>query len=344
MDWCGNVDDAQMALLTAVAGAGKSTVAHMITHSCAKQDILLSSLFFREGKTTTPKYLWSGMARSLAIRSKSYHQMLTSVLENQLSLTTAAFDEQFRELILEPLCHGPPLADSPLIIIIDALDECDKDASQTLSELLRDSVPGLPCCIKFFVTLRPTRVVDNYFHSPSSIHHMKIELSDDKNLQDCEMYIHLQVLKLKELPQVTMGNWLPDFEQKLVTCAGGLFIWVSIMMEYLRNETTDPVAALEDLLDPDASRDDVQAEEKLDTLYTAILRKCNWKDKRFKHDYLIVMGVIVTAKSPLSITAWATLLSPLLKTSFQNIISKLCPLLSGTDQPSTLIQLLHQSL
>src|SRR5258708_39776277 len=56
------------------------------------------------------------------------------------------------------------------------------------------------------------------------------------------------------------------------------------------------------------------------------------------------MGAIVTAKSPLSITSWATLLSPLLKTSVQNIISELRPLLSGTDQPSTPIQLLHQSL
>ncbi len=36
MDWCGNVDLAQMALLTAVAGAGKSTIAHTIAHSCAK--------------------------------------------------------------------------------------------------------------------------------------------------------------------------------------------------------------------------------------------------------------------------------------------------------------------
>src|SRR5260221_9377911 len=241
MDWCGNVDLAQMALLTAVAGAGKSTIAHMITHSCAKHNILLSSLFFREGKMTTPKYLWSGMARSLAIRSKSYHQMLTSVLENRLSITTAAFDKQFRELILKPLCHGPPLANSPLIIIIDALDECDEDASQTLLELLRDSVLELPCCVKFFVTSWPIRVVDDYFQSSSSIHHMRIELSDDKNLQDCKAYIHSQVLKLKELPQVTTGNWLPDFEQKLVMHAGGLFVWVSIVMEYLRNKTTDPV-------------------------------------------------------------------------------------------------------
>src|SRR6266446_616835 len=85
------------------------------------------------------------------------------------------------------------------------------------------------------------------------------------------------------------------------------------------------------------------AEEKLDVLYTAILSKCNWKDKTFKYDYPIVMGAIVTAKYPLSITAWGTLLSPFLKTSLENTISELRPLLSCTDQPSTPIQLLHQS-
>ena len=88
--------------------------------------------------------------------------------------------------------------------------------------------------------------------------------------------------------------------------AGSLFVWVSIMMEYLKNKSTDLVAALKDLLDLDASRDDVPAEEQLDALYTAILSKCNWRDKGFKHNYPIVMGVIVTAKSPLSIVAWAT--------------------------------------
>ncbi len=346
MDWCGNVDhawQAQMVLLTAVAGTGKSTVAHTIAHSCAEHGILLSSFFFKEGKTTSPKYLWSGVARSLAIRSKSYCQMLTSALENDPGMATAAFDEQFRRLILEPLRHGSPPADSPLVIVIDALDECDEDASQALSELLRDSVAEFPRCVKFLLTSRPVRVVDDYFHSSSSIHRMRIELSDDKNLRDCEAYIHSQVLKLKELPRVTTRNWLPDLEQKLVTQTGGLFVWVSIVMEYLKNKSTDPVVALEDLLDQDASRDDVPAEEKLDALYAAILSKCNWKDRTFKHDYPIVMGAIVTAKSPLSIIAWTTLLSPFLKTSFENIISELRPLLSGTGEQSTPIQLLHQS-
>ncbi len=155
MDWCGNVDHAQIALLTAVTGVGRSTIAHTIAHSCAECNVLLLSLFFKEGKIMSPKYLWSGMARSLAIRSKSYHQTLTSVLEKDPSMAAAVFDQQFRKLILEPLHHIPPPADSPLVIVINALDECDKATSLTLSKLLRDVVPELPHCLKFFVTLQP---------------------------------------------------------------------------------------------------------------------------------------------------------------------------------------------
>src|SRR5258705_609 len=168
MDWCDSIDhgwQTQIVLLTAVAGAGKSAVAHTIAHLCHQRHLLLSSFFFSKGNVTSPEYLWSGVARSLAIKSKSYRQTLTSILKRDPSMATAAFDEQFRELILEPLHYEPPPADRPLIIVIDALDECDEGASQTLSKLLRDSVPQLPCCVKFFITSRPVRVVDSYFHS-----------------------------------------------------------------------------------------------------------------------------------------------------------------------------------
>src|SRR5260370_29739 len=174
---------------------------------------------------------------------------------------------------------------------------------------------------------------------------MSIELSDDRNLQDCKAYVHSQVLELKELPRVTSCDWPLDCEQKLVRHAGGLFVWVSMVMEYLKNKSINPSVALEDLLDLDSSRDDVPAEEQLDALYTAILKRCNWRDKAFKHNYPIVMGAVIAAKIPLSTTAWDALLSPLLfpKTSVSDTISELRPLFMGTDDHSTPIQLLHQS-
>jgi len=89
----------------------------------------------------------------------------------------------------------------------------------------------------------------------------------------------------------------------------------------------------------------VPMEENLDALYTAILRKCNWRDRTFRCNFPIVTGAIVTAKSPLSMKAWDALLSPLLyrTTSIEVISSELRPLLTGASEHSTPIQLLHQS-
>ena len=111
MDWCCNLEHhwkTQVMLLTAVAGAGKSAVAHTIAGLCDQRGNLLSSFFFRAGEVTSPDYLWSGVARSLAIRSQPYCMILTSTLKKDPSLATTAFDEQFRELVLGPLHRSGP--------------------------------------------------------------------------------------------------------------------------------------------------------------------------------------------------------------------------------------------
>src|SRR5260370_20015620 len=171
MGWCRSVKhrwEKQVVLLTAVAGAGKSAVAHTIAHQCTEEHILLSSFFFRTGETTSPEHLFSGIARSLAIKYDSYCAILTSILEDAPSIATATFGEQFRRLVLEPLRRRPPLEDTPLIIVIDALDGCDKGASVTLAKLLGDEISELPRTIKFLVTSRHTRVVDGYLLNNSS--------------------------------------------------------------------------------------------------------------------------------------------------------------------------------
>ena len=347
MGWCENVDHdwkTQVALLTAVVGVGKSAVAHTIAHLCAERGILLSAFFF--GIVTSPQRLWSGVARSLATKNESYRRILTSIMENDPNIAADTFDKQFKKLILEPLRNTPPLGNSPLVIVIDGFDECDNDAAETLAALFKDNISDLPPWVKFFVTSRPVRVVNRYFDSLPSVHHLSIQLSDDNNLRDCEAYVATKVSELKGLHWDTPPAWPPDLQDMLVKRARGLFVWVSVVTKYLRTKSMNPVVALEDLLGEDISRDDVPAEEQLDNLYTAIFGECNWRDKAFKHNYPIVMGAIVAAKSPLSIMAWEALLVPLLfrGTSVRDTISELRPLFTGMDEPSVPIQLLHQSV
>ena len=163
---------------------------------------------------------------------------------------------------------------------------------------------------------------------------------------DCKSFIATQILELKVLPWATPPDWPPNLQDMLVKHARGLFVWVSVVMTYLRTKSRNPVIALEDLLDEDTSRDNVPAEKQLDALCTAVFSKCNWEDKAFKYNYPIVLGAIVAAKSPLSIMAWEALLGPLLfpKTSVQETISELHLLFMGMNECSTPIQLLHQSV
>ncbi len=43
-------------LLTGVAGAGKSSIAHTIAKECTTEEILLSSFFFKAGEQSQPTF------------------------------------------------------------------------------------------------------------------------------------------------------------------------------------------------------------------------------------------------------------------------------------------------
>ena len=136
-----------MVVLTAVAGAGKSAVAHTIAHRCDEEGLLLLSFFFKTGNITNPDHLFSGVARSLATKSEPHRTILASILEEDPTIATAAFEEQFRKLVLEPFRCRPPPQDAPLVIVIDALDECDDGAAVAIAKIFRDKISEFPRAI-----------------------------------------------------------------------------------------------------------------------------------------------------------------------------------------------------
>ncbi|KAF8315773.1 uncharacterized protein EI90DRAFT_2945876, partial [Cantharellus anzutake] len=156
MAWCRNAEDSEkrMLLLTAVAGAGKTSVAHSIVEECAREGILLLSFFFKVGEQSQPDHLFSGVARSLATHDPAYRSYIVSVIQKDPTLTTAPFTTQFKKLLAEPLCLKASLPNRPVVIVIDALDECEKQMVGHLADILWEQVPKLPSNIKFFVTSR----------------------------------------------------------------------------------------------------------------------------------------------------------------------------------------------
>ncbi|KAF8328426.1 uncharacterized protein EI90DRAFT_1575591 [Cantharellus anzutake] len=347
MAWCRNiqVSEKRVMLLTAVAGAGKTSIASSIAEECTKEGILLLSFFFRAGEQSRPDHLFSGMARSLAACDPVYHNFITSTLQIDPTLINAPFMRQFEKLVAEPLRMKVPSSDRPMVIIIDALDECDKHVSPRLVDVLSKEVPKLPSNIKFFVTSRPFDLVDRLLFPEFPIDRLGISLSDDANVHDCAIYIRTQLHELKNAHPGLKHNLKEDDElvQAILERAGGLFIWISTVFRYVKTTGTSPLEILGELLNASSNRPTAYAEEIMDNLYSNILEKCHWKDEDFVHDYQITMGAILIAQRPLSVEAWDAILSPLLKSSVRDTLAELAPFVSGVGDLRMPVHILHQS-
>ncbi|KAF8337453.1 uncharacterized protein EI90DRAFT_2883482, partial [Cantharellus anzutake] len=101
MTWCRNTGDSEnrLMLLTAVAGAGKTSIVHTIAERCEKEAVLLLCFFFKAGEQSRPHYLFSSMARSLAKRDPDYRTFVLSALQKDPTLSTAPFTMQFKKLV-----------------------------------------------------------------------------------------------------------------------------------------------------------------------------------------------------------------------------------------------------
>ncbi|KAF8339129.1 uncharacterized protein EI90DRAFT_3040513 [Cantharellus anzutake] len=331
MTWCRNTGENENRLMLLTAVAGDVT--------------LLLHFFFKAGERSRPDFLFSGIARTLADHDPVYRTFIISALRKDPSLSTALLATQFENLVVLPLLHKPPPPDRPMVVIIDALDECDKEVFESFADILREEVPKLPSSIKFFITSRHTDLVRRSLSPQFPISRLAIDLSDDTNVQDCATYIRFELQKLK--------NWHPDLRhnlqdedktvQEILERASGLFIWISTIFRYMKTANKDPMRTLEGLLDTGTKRSKVPAEGMMDRLYTSILKKCDWEDEDFAHDYPIVMGAIFVAQRPLSITAWDAILSPFLKSPVRYSLAELAPLLSGVEDYHFPVRILHQS-
>ncbi|KAF8337326.1 uncharacterized protein EI90DRAFT_3118771 [Cantharellus anzutake] len=345
MTWVRNVEDGekQVMLLTAVAGAGKTSVAHSIAEKCESEGLLLLTFFFKAGEQSQPDHLFSSMARSLATRDHSYRASVISILKEDPALMTASFTVQFEKLVAKPLrLRGLP-AGGPLVVIVDALDECEPRDFERLAEILRKEVPKLPSTIKFFVTSRQTHLVDRLLSPNFPIDRLGIDILNNANKQDCSVYIRAQLRCLKDGHSGRGDEFEEDsLVQDLSEKAGGLFIWISTVFRCVRL-AKKPRKTLNKLLNTGAFRSMDSPEGVMGTLYTAILEKCDWEDEDFVHDYPIVMGAILIAEQPLSIAAWDAILSPFLNSSIHDTLVELAPLLLGIPHSDTPIRIIHQS-
>jgi hypothetical protein len=356
-EWFQNSQGQFIYWLNGLAGTGKSTIAKTIATKFHDNGRLGASFFFARGQGDRghAKMFFTTLAFQLSNLSDAFSYTISEAIDTNRDIVHKSFGEQWRHLIYEPLGKCPH-HQAVVVIVIDALDECDSE--QDIGELLRlisqaKDING--CSLRFLITSRPEVPVKHGFDKISYVNFYDYALHkvDDRMVKD-DIIVYL-TSELGSINQKYSGSEVDWPSKEDVRClaekAGKFFIYAATACRFIDQGGSSLFKErLSEILE-----DDSDGTEEIDKMYTQVLehhiRSFRDKDKklffeRFQH----IIGTIVILFSPLAVVALNELLPHSSHTSkpikMETIKRTLSPLGSILDIPNSdkaLIRLFHLS-
>ncbi|CUA73061.1 putative WD repeat-containing protein all2124 [Nostoc sp, PCC 7120] [Rhizoctonia solani] len=340
--WKNKPDGQKLCWMSGMAGTGKTTIANTLC-STLDRDYELGASFFctrslpacRDVKLILPT-----IAYQLARFSDPFRGALLQVLDRDPDVHTKVLRVQFQRMILEPLQDVRGSLSTNLVIVIDALDECDDgNGVEQILEVLLDNVSQLP--VKFLVSSRPEyHIRDRIGKSARKTQVTLHELDENVVKADIETYLRA------ELGSVPISLTERQLEE-LLERAGVLFIYAATAVRYIMDPKGDPLERLDALLQaPNPGQETTNKTKLIDALYETVLHSAltNPDLERFERQRMeLVLHTVVCAQEPLTVDALAGLLcldSTKVATALRPLWSVLH--VSGPDS-SDRVNMLHAS-
>ena len=317
-EWAKEVNGKPIFWLNGMAGTGKSTIARTVARSFADEGHLGASFFFKkgEGDRGTASRFFTTIATDLMAHVPDMISGIMKAIDADPGISEKALKDQFEKLILQPLLEirHAPLNALGLIIVIDALDECErKEDIQVILRLLARTKNLSPVPLRIFVTSRPDlpirlgfKQISNGTYQDLILHNIPKETIE----HDIAIFLEHELRVLSEERRLP-SDW-PSKEQiqALVEMAIPLFIFASTACRYIGDQRDNPQKRLEIFLQYQTAN---QA-SRLDKTYLPVLNHLfdieDEVDKeRQTSEFRELVGSIVVLESPLSIPSLAHLLS-----------------------------------
>jgi hypothetical protein len=308
--------------LNGLAGTGKSTVARTMCERLEAQGALAASFFVTRQvseRRAAPNIIRT-LAYQLARRQRPVADALCTMLRDTPDLAVA---ENLPKLVAG-LLSKPAEAMSRgvgLVVVIDALDECEEDSQGRyggdLVPLLIRSLLQLPGRLKLLITSRAEPTIRRMFEDLSvDALQTVVQLHDlDRAMvrNDIKIYLTRSCKAIVETRrELSLEDWpSPADLETLVDLSDVLFVFASTAIRFLNSPRQSPRARLDFML---ARRDDKLGSpfRFLDQLYMQVLENAVKTDEDDEHmlcDRLrSVMGGVVVMRYPLPVEAYAILL------------------------------------
>jgi hypothetical protein len=354
--WSDTSDSKCIFWLCGKAGTGKSTISRTVATTLDQQGRLGASFFFKknEGDRGNAKRLFPTLAIQLADKIPDFSHLIAAALDEDSILCARSLNQQSEKLLLKPLecvVRGPS-SPTDIVIVIDALDECDREDDVKVILTLLSRLQYISTVqMRVFVTSRPELPIKFGFQTMGSHLHHDIEMEEvqattiehDIRVYLCHEFKKMVAERLIRRPHHALPLDWPgkDNIQALVKLSVPLFIFAATIYRFISDH--DSERRLTAILEHKNN----MSYTSLISTYLPILQQLflrqEEEDSRMAiREFQEVVGPIVLVATPLSVLS----LSNLLELDSNHVDERLEQLHSVLHIPSSQhlpVRLLHLS-
>jgi hypothetical protein len=309
--WFDDVDPARERVfwLNGLAGTGKTTVARTIATRAYKQGRLAAAFFFSRNVAVTrsPSAILPTIAYQLAHYQHPFRTAVCAAVGANRDVRDRGIATQ-ADVLFSNL-RGVTVPDTPLLIVLDALDECylenGREGGDTVPLLLARfaSVPS----VKILIT---SRVEDTLKHMLGGVTNLALHNIEADIVQSDILHYLKQTLgehaRVRKLPLPFPTD---DALHELVMRAGTLFIYAATVVKWVSDSKADPKLRLQQVLDQDVEETAFQ-HKLLDGMYLQIIAEAaQTSGNPLPHERALanVLSTVVLLQEPMHAPTLASL-------------------------------------
>jgi hypothetical protein len=331
MAWADGHDERRIFWLSGMAGTGKSTIARTVARIYDEQERLGASFFFSRGggDVSHASKFFTTIAWQLANVSLELKHYICEAISKQNNIASLTFQDQWNQLLFQPLSKlKSSVNQSSLLLVIDALDECEGDNNiRAILQLLARVKDLETTQLRIFITSRLETPIRLGFRAmPGILHHDLVldGVSRDIVDHDISVFLRYQFTEIRNVFEDLPADW-PGNEKiaLLVKKSEGLFIYAATACRFVKNNGQWSPQHLLDLFIHNDSESQLQKKKskprklptwELDKIYTQILEHA-FRDvedaqdmEELSKEFRQVIGALATLFEPLSAIALSKLL------------------------------------
>jgi hypothetical protein len=349
--WSKDPNGSPVYWLNGLAGTGKSTIAQTIAHRIFADGRLGASFFcsrdFQDRRNL--HYVFPTISFQLAHKYPKFRSILVPLLQSNPDIAHESLYSQMESLIVGPLGSS----DISTVIIIDALDECvDEDSQSAILSVMGRLVEDIPD-VKFLITGRPEPRIRSGFRlgllRPLTDIFVLHEVDPSVVNADIRHFLEHGLHDLVEKHGSERDDW-PTEEHLDLLCerAAGLFVYAVATLKFLDHSFAPPDEQLDIILKaPGSTAREGQANLRLgatlDSLYLSTLQ-ASFGRASAEDDEKVqsVVGAVVLAVNPLPPSAIAVLVN-LSKSQVVKLLQLINSLLKLPEDPDSPVLPFHKS-